>query len=279
MKMKLVNVFKRFGRRTGKFLKRHGTTIMSVTACVGVIGTAVTTAKAYKQTEDELEEMQGTDATAFEKIKTVAPHFILPVGLGSITCGLIIGSNVIDKRQQASLIAGYAALDQAYRQYRAKVNTLVNDGNGNPDALIKNDISKDNFRSLKHLERPNSKDLTLFYEENSEQFFWSTMADVVQAEYDLNRQFTGLLEASLNDLCRAYGINDCEFGNELGWNAEDGEEYFGYRWIDFEHVWVDAKEFSDMPELQTEDEEILSDVPGYFIIRTPFPPHLPLYFN
>ena len=270
--MKIGNFIRRTAHKTGKFLKRNGSTIMSVTACVGVIGTAVTAVRGHQKAKEEIEELEDQDATAIDRAKVVVRHYALPTTLGLITCGLIIGSNVLDKRQQASLIAGYAALDQTYRKYRAKVSELVNDGEGNPDVEIKKSIANEKLSSIPPR---SSADQVLFYEENSDQFFWSTTEEVREAEYWINRQFAGLWEVSLNDLCSAYGIPSCEFGDVLGWNMADGEAFFGYTWIDFEHKWVDENDFPDMPEVLSGDENLFADIPGYYIIHTPFPPHVP----
>lgn len=271
--MKFANFIRRSAHRAGKFLKRNSSTIMSVTACVGVVGTAVTAVRGYNKAQKELEELEYQETKAIDRVKVITRNYALPVTLGTITCGLIIGSNVIDKRQQASLIAGYAALDQTYRKYRAKVSELVNDGEGNPDAEIKKSIANE---KLSKVGPRTSADQMLFYEENSEQFFWSTMEEVREAEYWLNRQFAGLWEATLNDLCASLGIPSCEFGDALGWNMYDGDSHFGYKWIDFDHLWVDENDFPDIPEVLTGDEELFADIPGYWIIRTPIPPHVPI---
>lgn len=86
----------------------------------------------------------------------------------------------------------------------------------------------------------------LFYDEYSKQYFWSTMAEVYGAEYDLNRDFIKLGAVPLSKWYEYLGINrgnidDCEIFDDhsidssVGWSWEAYETY-GYSWIDFYHI-------------------------------------------
>lgn len=279
--MKLIDNVKKVAYRTGKSLKKNAPTIMSVLACAGVIGTAVAAAKGhhaamealtYDHCDDCMYDTEEKKKRIVRDVKTAAPHYILPTVLGASTIALILGSNALNKKQQAALYGAFVALEQSYNRYREAVNKTFGE---DADTKVKKEVAKDILKDgvAKH----NSGDLTLFYEENSDQFFWSTMDRVKDAEYMLNRYFAGMDEASLNDWCECLGINKCEFGNVLGWNRWDGEAYYGYKWIDFTHEWHDI----DEDEIALDEGEELdpvfdnTDTPGYYIIHTPFPPHTP----
>lgn len=276
--MKLIDNVKKEAYRTGKSLKKNAPTIMSVLACAGVIGTAVAAAKGhhaamealtYDHCDDCMYDTEEKKKRIVRDVKTAAPHYILPTVLGASTIALILGSNALNKKQQAALYGAFVALEQSYNRYREAANRTFGE---DADTQIKNEVAKEILKE--HIEKPNSSDLTLFYEENSDQFFWSTMEAVKDAEYHFNRNFALRFEASLNELLEFFGLNRCEFGDVLGWNLYEGETTYGYRWVDFTHEWVDGE------ELDPEEETLLGDtgmteIPGYYIIHTPFPPHTP----
>ena len=47
------------------------------------------------------------------------------VGLSTVAC--ILGANYLSERKQASLMSAYALLEQAYKEYRQKVQTTYGD--------------------------------------------------------------------------------------------------------------------------------------------------------
>ena len=57
-----------------------------------------------------------------------------------MTC--IFGSNVLNKRQQASLASAYALLDTSFKEYKKKVIDLYNE---EADIEIRNEIAKDKY--------------------------------------------------------------------------------------------------------------------------------------
>ena len=118
----------------GKFLRRHGGTILAVVASVGVVATAIETGRATTKAKHLLEvdealrkyneDEQGIVEEPLTKKgivkvcwKAYVPAAIL--GVGTIAC--ILGSNALNKKQIASLTAGYMALGKAYQEYRQKV--------------------------------------------------------------------------------------------------------------------------------------------------------------
>ena len=101
-------------------------------------------------------------------------------------------------------------------------------------------------------------DECLFFEQIGGVFFWSTMLDVVKAEYHLNRNFILRDYAYLNELYDFLGIPKTKAGEVLGWNTYDGAAFYGYSWIDFDHKWYDSH---------------ANDIPGYYYIHMPFAPH------
>ena len=273
--MSILDPMKKAVYFTGKFLHKNMPTILSVIACGGVVGTAITSANAHHKAMQKLEEseplpLETPTEKVVREVKMVTPHYILPAVVGGCTIALILGSNALNKKQQAALYGALFALDKSYRTYREKVNFVLG---SDADTAIKNEIAKDRIRE-NDIPKPNSKDEVLFYEENSDQFFWSTMEDVQMAEYHFNRNFVLRGEASLNELLEFYGAKPCEFGDILGWDQYEGEITYGYRWVDFEHEWKEVEE-GDFEDDDLRFFKYITDTPGYYYIRTPFPAHTP----
>ena len=99
-------------------IKNKMPTILTCLGGVGVIFTSVLTAKATPKALriiDETERGKGMELSKWEKVRVTAPVYIPPVVIGSATILCIFGSNLLSKRQQASLASAYAFLDQTYK--------------------------------------------------------------------------------------------------------------------------------------------------------------------
>lgn len=226
-------------------LKRASPTILTILGAVGVIGTAAlavrATPEAYRairRKEIELNEKEfhpedDRDLTIKETIE-VAWKFYIPaasVGLATILC--IFGANGLNRRQQAAITSAYALLDQAYKEYRKKVIELYGP---DTDERVRADIAEEKLKKV-DLEEP-SDGKRLFYDEFSGQYFERTMAEVMDAEYHLNREF--ILEGSvkLNDFYELLGLPKTKLGDVVGWDGESGIAFYGYQWIDISHELV-----------------------------------------
>lgn len=125
--MKGTDTLQKVFYKTGGFLKRKSPTILT---CAGVVGVVTTTAFTIKGTVkavellNQAEEAKGEELTAQEMVKVLLPPYIPAIisGVATITC--IVGANVINKRHQASLISAYSVIDQAFKEYRNKVEEL-----------------------------------------------------------------------------------------------------------------------------------------------------------
>lgn len=249
--MKTDQVFRKLYQTSRIFLKRNSATILTCIGSVGVIGTAVLAVKATPKAMESIRvaKEEKENLSMFEVAKVAGLAYIPAgvVGLSTIAC--IFGANVINKKQQASLISAYALLDRSYKEYRSKVIDLI--GADSHDQIM-TEIINDH---LKDEDIPSTEGKMLFYEVNSDKFFESTMNEVLSAEYHFNRNFILRTYACLNELLDFLDVDRITGGNTIGWSIEAGEVFYGYSWIDFYH----------------EDAE-LSDGRKCCIIKTPFPP-------
>lgn len=154
----------------------------------------------------------------------------MAVGTASLIC--IFGANLLSRRQQASLISAYAALDQAFREYRGKVLSLAG---VETDHAVMNSIREEH----KDCEEKNPpwEVVQTFYLEGYPKFFDMTMEQVARAEYCLNRNFVLRGYVTFNEFLHFLGLDDLgEKGEHVGWESYIGEAFYGYQWIDFDHI-------------------------------------------
>ena len=221
------------------FIKRNGSTILSVTGATGTILTAVLAVKATPkamQLIEEAEKEKGEKLTKTEVVKYVGPAYIptILVGFGTIAC--IFGANVLNKKQQASLTSAYALLDNSYKEYKNKVRELLGEDS---DHEIRTEIAKDHYKN-EDIEVDDEKEL--FYDYFSERYFESTMEDVLRAEAGLNKIIAVDTGAYLNEFYDLLDIPRIHAGDELGWSNGILEAMYWTNWVDFDHKKVEMED-------------------------------------
>lgn len=213
-------------------------TFMSIGASLGVICTAVSTAIAVPKAQERIKQAEAKKGEALTTQETVAaalPAYIPPALIGFGTVAGILGANILNKQQQASLISSYAVLEQCYKQYR---NTLVELHGPAADEEVRENMvteHKELQRARHDLKRtdvcePDS--LLRWYEPISGQWFTAYEREVMDAEYHVNRNYILSGSACVNDLLYFLDLPDMgEKGTELVWDICLDEIF----WIDFEH--------------------------------------------
>ena len=211
------------------FFKRNSSTILTCLGAVGVIATTIlavkATPKAVKALEQAKEE-KGEELTKVEKVKVAAPAYVPTAAVGVSTIACIFGANVLNKRQQASLMGAYALLNTSYKEYKKKTNEVFGD---NADRRIEEAIatSKKVFETVE-------KGKELFFDNFSMRFFSSTREKVYKAEVLINELLETRGMALLSEYYAAIGL-PCSPGDyELGWSRSSGFAY-GYDSIQFEY--------------------------------------------
>lgn len=227
-----------------KFLRKHGGTILAVAASVGVVATAIETGRATTKAQHILEvdkeltkfnknEFGVTEEPPTKKQivlmcwKAYVPAAIL--GGGTIAC--ILGSNALNKKQIASLTAAYMALGKTYQEYRRQVAEQIG-------VEEEKDIYKD---TQDVLETPapagTDEEKLLCYEPISKRYFHATETELMDAFYNVNRNFALNGEVSLNDFYSFLpGLDFTPEGDMLGWCAEYLSNEWEYYWIDFNYA-------------------------------------------
>lgn len=225
--------------RIKKFCVDNSASILTGIGVVGVISTAITTAKLTPKALDILDERErykqdnyGESLTRFEKILAVTPTYMPAILLGLATCSCIIGSNHINQVKQASLINAYMYLDSRYDEYRRKVKEVFGEDG---EKKVMDELSKEVELYNKYGSLFEKK---LFYDEISKRYFEMSMYEIKDVEYKINRMFNFLGCLKLNEVYEFFNLKPTDFGDKVGWSAFKDWECVGFSWIEmsFEEV-------------------------------------------
>lgn len=213
------------------FIKRNAPTILTTIGGMGVIATTISAVKATPKALYLLEEAEaekGEELTKIETLKIAAPVYIPSVLIGASTIACIFGANTLNKRQQASLMSAYALLNNSYKEYKNKVKEIFGEYGAQE---VEEEIAKDHY-----VETPVSENKELFYDTYSKRYFESTVYNIQEAEYKLNRDFITRDYATLNEWYDLIGLEHMPGGDDLGWSTGMVFDYYWENWIDFGHT-------------------------------------------
>lgn len=214
------------------FLKRNSATILTCVGAAGVIATSVTAVKATPKAilllEDAKEE-KGEELTKLETVKIAGPAYIPSIVLGVSTLACIFGANMMNKRGQASLMSAYALVDNAYKDYRGKVDELYGKEAG---SAVRAGLAKDKYE-----ENPIEvhEGNFLYYDFHSGRYFEASPSFVKTAEYELNRKLMMDDCAYLNEWYYLLDLEPLEHGLDFGWSTCANSDMYWQTWVDFHH--------------------------------------------
>lgn len=214
------------------FLKRNSATILTVMGAAGVVATTVTAVKATPKALlllEQAKEEKGDDLTTVEKVKIAGPAYIPTVVLGVSTIACVLGANVLNQRNQASLMSAYALVDRSYKDYRKKVDELYGTEAGEQ---VRAGIAKDNYEE-NQVEVVDGE--RLYYDFYSGRYFNATPATVKRAEYELNRTLMLDDGVFLNEWYQHLDLEPLEHGWNFGWAACANSDMYWQTWVDFNH--------------------------------------------
>lgn len=152
-------------------------TILTVIGAIGVMATAISTAKATPKAIELLEvakEEKGDELTIEESVKTAFPAYAKPLAIGVGTLACIFGANALSKRDQAALASAYALLNTSYKEYKGKIREMFG---LEAENRVKTEIANDH-KSERKGELPEGK--CLFFDFDTLQYYESTMDNVIQ---------------------------------------------------------------------------------------------------
>ena len=250
-----LGIVTRLAGRAGLVLSKHAPTILTAAGTVGFIGTTVLASKATLKVEETLAEeaallvkvheahedgkLTDKDATRDKVIlytrmttklaKLYAPALIL--GAASIA-SLITGHGIMLKRN-ASLAAAYAAVDQAFKTYKKKVEAKFGK-DAVLDALISN-TEDELTRNEPTLEAIAAVDNVspygvIFDEDNIN---WSADEDLSMLHLRCQEQYANdILQTRghifLNEVYKMLGFPHTPAGAVTGWVKGNGDDFVSF---------------------------------------------------
>lgn len=143
-------------------------------------------------------------------------------------------------------MSAYSLVSNSYKEYKSKLKELYGkEAHQNiVDAIVKDHcedvyINASGFveNSSLDFEEHSQKDKKLFYDTFSKRYFESTVNQVIQAEYHINRNFVLRGYVKLNEFYDFIGLKETDYGDVVGWSCFDGDIY----WIDFNNHKITLK--------------------------------------
>lgn len=254
-----LGIVTRLAGRAGLVLSKHAPTILTAAGTVGFIGTTVLASKATLKVEETLAEetallvkvheahedgkLTDKDATRDKVIlytrmttklaKLYAPALIL--GAASIA-SLITGHGIMLKRN-ASLAAAYAAVDQAFKTYKKKVEAkfgkdAVLDAliSNTEDELTRNETTLEAIAAVDNV----SPYGVIFDEDNIN---WSADEDLSMLHLRCQEQYANdILQTRghifLNEVYKMLGFPHTPAGAVTGWVKGNGDDFVSFNIYD-----------------------------------------------
>lgn len=184
---------------------------LNINAILGVVFTAIT---CHNGTIKDIEEYSDSMDTK-EKIKHYIKCYGPTVAFASGTILSIFLSNRISQKEKYDLMMELFKVRNNYVKLRGSVNELDSEQKNKVfKSILPEDVPKDLYDS-----RTEPK---LFWEEYSGEFIYKTIDEVLKAEYNFNKKLSIVGYASLNDFLNELGVEEITYGNEIGWNINEG---------------------------------------------------------
>ena len=205
-----------------RFLNHNASTILTFVGVAGVIGTSYLTGKATIKAIDKIDRKKeaanlglAEDLTKKDIFLETWPVYIPAIIVGTTTISCILGANVLNKKNQAMLASAYGLMNQSYRQYRRAV---ASEYGAEREKEIYEEIVQCNFLGLEQ-DYSELGEKVVFYDDWYGKHFVSTIVDVKEAIYKLNRNFTLHGDAPLYEFWDMLGLEDNGIGYRYGWSS------------------------------------------------------------
>lgn len=247
-----------------KWITKNAPAILSAIASIGVVATAIFAAKAVPKAQETMKEWteeKHDELTKFEKVQASVKHYVPAAVSGAVTIGCIVASHKISEKQIAALAGAAAITTRAYNDYKRKNIELY--GEDNHKQILKDlavEKAKDAHITAEAGWMTTSLDVRtdekkhLFYDAYTETYFESTMSNVLQAEYHLNRNMAQGADANVDMWCDFLGIERRSGGDLVGWVPNDD-----FVWIDFDHNVIQLEDGLECIEI----DMVWAPQPGY----------------
>ncbi len=171
---------------------------------------------AYNDTQSTLSKAD----KALIYVKAYAPTAIMTAA--SIFC--IFGGNHISKQRIASLAGAYILKETAFDEYKQKAEEMLGKKKASEisDDIIQSHINQNPPTEANTLQPniPNPVQLSLWYDETSNRYFYSNAEYIRRAELEANRMLDKNGFVGINDVYSILGIDEIPLGDDMGWQKD-----------------------------------------------------------
>ena len=171
----------------------------------------------------EYNDTKSTLSTADKALiyaKAYAPTAIMTAA--SIFC--IFGGNHISKQRIASLAGAYILKETAFDEYKQKAEEMLGKKKASEisDDIIQSHINQNPPTEANTLQPniPNPVQLSLWYDETSNRYFYSNAEYIRRAELEANRMLDKNGYVGINDVYSILGIDEIPLGDDMGWQKD-----------------------------------------------------------
>lgn len=217
-------------------LTNNAPALLTAFGAVGVVGTAVLTAKATFEAAEQIRQAEqersvkltGMDDSPFtlttsEKVKLVWPLYIGAVSSGVLSCGAIVMSHRISSKRAAVLAAAYALNENKLEEYQDKIKEKFGAKKESEarTELAQKRINEDYDHNEVLLDEGDNK--VLIREDYTGRFFWSTIEDVNRAVNEVNMQLMRSKDRAvrMSDFHRRLGLSNVSLSDCMGWTVDE----------------------------------------------------------
>ena len=211
-----------------KALRKHSPEILTG---IGIAGMMITTISAVKATPKALQLIDAREIeddkrlTKKEMVQTAWKCYIptAVTGIASVTC--LIGGTSVGLRRSAALATAYRLSETALKEYQAKAVEVVGEKKEQAirDAVAKEQLDKNPLGKNEVI--ITGKGDVLCFEPLSGRYFQSTKEEIDRAVNNINRQMRYDMSVSLNEFYDSIGLSNCDLGDKLGWDIDQGKGY------------------------------------------------------
>lgn len=217
--------------------RKNSPVILTVTAAVGVVGTAVLSTKAGSQISRDIDSEQfGRHPGVPSRTKTQIAKdtwraWVPPVVSGTLTITSIVLLHTTHARRYAALAGLYTAGAVAFNEYRDSVQAMASK---KTMEAIQDDVAEKAVARAEttetHIRDAIGGD-TLVYDGFSGRVFKSDIETIRQKVNTFNEVVLHSDSASVNEFYCLLGLEGIQAGEDVGWRCDTGLLTIGYQSI------------------------------------------------
>lgn len=212
--------------KTGNFLAKNSSHILTGFAATGVVSTAIFTYKGTKEAEKRTDvlvhEKKDGVMTKKEQFKATWDCYIPAIIMGATTIGCIFGAQYVNTKRLGVLATAYSMSAKALKELEASTAEEIGEK--------KLQKIKDNIAQKKVTENPPMQNVnigmnqSLYMDDFSGRYFPCDYETFRKVQNDLTSEMLRNMNSfvSLNELYYALKLDPIGKGDDFGWYADDG---------------------------------------------------------